>query len=146
MLLQKILLPTDLSKEGERAFTAVDELACQSSAEVVLLHVIENVGAHPLPAQRTAPTLLAGTKEEIARVEPLLRERAARFKARTRCDVVVAPSVAHAVCDYAAAHGVSAIAVSSHGRSGFRRLVMGSVAEAVLRGSRVPVLIFPRQE
>jgi len=146
MLLQKILLPTDLSKEGERAFPAIDELACQSQAEVVLLHVIENVGAHPLPAQRTAPTLLAGTKEEIARVEPLLRERAERFKARTRCEVVVAPSVAHAVCDFAVAHGVSAIAVSSHGRSGFRRLVMGSVAEAVLRGSRVPVLVFPRQE
>ncbi len=146
MLLQKILLPTDLSKEGERAFVAVDELACQNSAEIVLLHVIENAGAHPLPAQRTAPTLLAGTREEIARVEPLLRERAARIKARTRVEVVVAPSVSHAVCDYAAAQGISVIALSSHGRSGFRRLVMGSVAEAVLRAARVPVLIFPRQE
>jgi nucleotide-binding universal stress UspA family protein len=38
------------------------------------------------------------------------------------------------------------IALSSHGRSGFRRLVMGSVAEAVLRHARVPVLVFPRQE
>jgi len=146
MLLQKILLPTDLSKEGERAFAAVDELACQNSSELVLLHVIENAGAHPLPAQRSAPTLLAGTKEEIARVEPLLRERAARFKARTRGEVVVAPSVAHAVCDHAAAQGFSVIALSSHGRSGFRRLVMGSVAEAVLRDARVPVLVFPRQE
>lgn len=146
MLLQKILLPTDLSKEGERAFAAADELATQSSAEVVLLHVIENVGAHPLPAQRTAPTLLAGTKEEIARIEPLLRERAARFKARTRCEIVVAPSVPHAVCDYAAAHGISVIALSSHGRTGFRRMVTGSVAETVLRNSRVPVLVFPRQD
>jgi nucleotide-binding universal stress UspA family protein len=146
MLLRKILLPTDLSSEGERAFAAIDELASASRAALVLLHVVENVGAHPLGEKRTAPTLLAGTREEIARVRDLLEPRRKAFKAATTVEVVVAPSVPHAVCDFAAQNGVSLIALSSHGRSGFRRLVMGSVAEAVLRHARVPVLVFPRQE
>ena len=146
MLIQKILLPTDLSSEGERAFTAVDELARANQASVVLLHVVENAGAHPLGEKRTAPTLLAGTREELARVCELLEPRRKAFQAQTTVEVLVAPSVSHALCDYAAQNGVSLIALSSHGRSGFRRLVMGSVAEAVLRNSRVPVLVFPRQE
>lgn len=146
MLIQKILLPTDLSSEGERAFTAVEELARSVKAEVVLLHVIENAGAHPLGEKRTAPTLLAGTREEQARVEALLEARRKAFAAKTTVAIVIAPSVAHAITDYAAQNGVSVIALSSHGRSGFRRLVMGSVAEAVVRSARVPVLVFPRQE
>jgi len=146
MLIRKILLPTDLSSEGERAFTAVDELARASGASIVLLHVIENAGAHPLPEQRTAPTLLAGTREEVARVQPLLEARRKAFRAESSVEIVVAPSVPHAVCDFADQHGISVIALSSQGRSGFRRLVMGSVAETVLRHSRVPVLVFPRQE
>lgn len=146
MLIQKILLPTDLSSEGERAFAGVDELARANQASLVLLHVVENAGAHPLGEKRTAPTLLAGTREELARVRELLEPRRKAFQAQTMVEVLVAPSVSHALCDYAAQNGISLIALSSHGRSGFRRLVMGSVAEAVLRSSRVPVLVFPRQE
>jgi nucleotide-binding universal stress UspA family protein len=112
----------------------------------VLLHVIENAGAHPLGEKRTAPTLLAGTREEEARVRALLETRRKAFSAETSLAIVIAPSVAHAIADYAAENGLSVIALSSHGRSGFRRLVMGSVAEAVLRHARVPVLVFPRQE
>ena len=146
MQIQKILLPTDLSAEGERAFTALDELARAHSATLVLLHVVENAGAHPVGEKRTAPTLLSGTKEEIERVRALLEARRKTLKAEALVEVVVAPSVPHAVCDFAARNGISLIALSSHGRTGFRRLVMGSVAEAVLRSARVPVLVFPRQE
>lgn len=146
MLLRKILLPTDLSNEGERAFTDIDELARANKAALVLLHVIENAGAHPLGEKRTAPTLLAGTREEIERVRELLEPRRRSFKAETTVEILVAPSVPHALCDYAVQNAISLIALSSHGRTGFRRLVMGSVAEAVLRHSRVPVLVFPRQE
>ena len=55
-----------------------------------------------------------------------------------------APNVAEVVCDYADEHGYDLIALSSHGRSGFRRLILGSVAEAILRHAHVPVLVFPR--
>ncbi|HEX6885531.1 MAG TPA: universal stress protein [Planctomycetota bacterium] len=148
MTFQKILLPLDLSAEGERALPVVAELARALRASVVLLHVVENVGAPPVSARVPPPKLLPGTVQELARGQKHLDERRASFPAgvEVTTEVVVAPSVAHAILDYAAQQGCDAVALSTHGRTGFRRLVTGSVAEAVLRAARVPVLAFPRQE
>ena len=55
-------------------------------------------------------------------------------------DVVVEGSAAHAILDYARTHEVDVIAMSTHGR-GASRLVMGSVADKVVRGGGVPVLL-----
>lgn len=148
MRFRRILLPTDLSGEGERAFQFVSALARGQEATLVLLHVIENVGVAPVGETFPAPRFLPGTQQELERARALLAERRARFPAGIEVvtETLVAPSVPHAIVDYAAKNGCDLIALSSHGRSGFRRLVMGSVAEAVLRSARVPVLVFPRQE
>ena len=45
------------------------------------------------------------------------------------------------IVEYAQTHNIDLIVLSSHGRSGLGRLIMGSVAEAVLRGTTVPVCI-----
>ncbi len=63
---------------------------------------------------------------------------------QVKTHVMAAPNVAEAVADYANENDFDLIAISSHGRSGFRRLILGSVAEAILRHSHVPVLVFPR--
>ena len=148
MRFQKILAPTDLSPESERAFAEVAELARRLGAGVVLLHVVENVGAAALGTPLTAPVLLPGTEEELARARALLLERKRRaFEGlEVELEVLVAPSVPRAIVDAAHAKGCDLIALSTHGRTGFRRLIVGSVAEAVLRASRVPVLAFPRQD
>jgi len=147
MPIRKILVPTDLSPEGERSFPAVAELATAMRATVVLLHVIENVGVAPVGDAFPRPAMIAGTKEEIERVRGLLAERRASFPAGVELttDVAVVPSVSHGITDYAAKNGCDLIALSTHGRGGFRRLMLGSVAEEVLRASRVPVMVFPRQ-
>ncbi|MCA9721025.1 MAG: universal stress protein, partial [Gemmatimonadetes bacterium] len=51
-----------------------------------------------------------------------------------------------AIAEYARTHEVDLIAMSSHGRTGFRHLVLGSVSEAVIRHADRPVLVFPRGE
>ena len=147
MKIRKILLPIDFSEEGERALKAVGELAAVTHASVVLLHVIENVGIAPIGEAAPAPILLPGTTQELELSRKALEERRKRFPAgvEVATDALVAPSVPHAINDYAAKKGCDVIALSTHGRSGFRRMIMGSVAEAVLRGARVPVLAFPRQ-
>lgn len=146
MQIKKILVPTDLSPESERAF-GVAEFAKVLDATVVLLHVIENVGVAPVGEAFPRPAYLPGTQEEIERARELLTQRRKRFPAGIEIvtDVVVVPSVPHGITDYAAEKNCDVIALSTHGRSGFRRLIMGSVAEAVLRHSKVPVLVFPRQ-
>jgi len=147
MLARKILVPTDLSPEGERALLPVAEFAREIRASVVLLHVIENVGLAPGGEGSLRSNYLPGTTQEIERAQAALEPRRASLRGiEVQVEVRVAPSVPLAIADYATENGCDLIALSSHGRTGFRRLVLGSVAEAVLRRARVPVLVFPRQE
>jgi nucleotide-binding universal stress UspA family protein len=147
MQIRKILVPIDFSSEGERAMKAVAELAPVLRATVILLHVVENAGAPPVGEAFPPPALLPGTKEELELARKQLAQRRAQFPAGVEVvtEALVGPSVAHAVNDYAVQKGCDVIALSTHGRTGFRRMIMGSIAEAVLRGARVPVLAFPRQ-
>ena len=48
------------------------------------------------------------------------------------------------ISEWAESHDVDLIAVATHGRTGFRRLALGSVTEALVRRSRTPVLVLPR--
>lgn len=147
MQIRKILVPIDFSSEGERAMKGVAELAAAVRAKVILLHVVENVGAPPVGGTFPPPALLPGTREELALAQKQLAERRARFPAgvEVQVEAVVGPSVAHTINDYALEKGCDVIALSTHGRTGFRRMLVGSIAEAVLRGASVPVLAFPRQ-
>ena len=58
-------------------------------------------------------------------------------------DLEVGADVAGAILRMAENHHVDLIALSTHGRTGLRRLVLGSVAETVVRRAALPVLTFP---
>lgn len=57
-------------------------------------------------------------------------------------DVVVAGSAANAILDYAKTHQVDVICMATHGHSGVKRLLLGSVTDKVLRGTTLPVLLY----
>ncbi len=61
---------------------------------------------------------------------------------RTETKVMTAPQPAVAILSAASEEGVDLIAISTSGRGGASRLLLGSVADKVLRGSPVPVLVF----
>ena len=83
--------------------------------------------------------------EEHARAwGELLRELAEAFGPRCRATRVLrAAYFADAVVGYAQEVGADCIAMATHGRSGLRRLLLGSVAEVVVRRSSVPVVLYP---
>jgi nucleotide-binding universal stress UspA family protein len=60
---------------------------------------------------------------------------------RVETEVVLAESVAHAIMDISAARQADLIAMTTHGR-GVSRLIVGSVADKVIRGSELPLLLF----
>lgn len=143
---KKILLTTDLSEEALRTFLPMADFAMGQDAEVTLLHVIEDVpivphGA-PLAPPMHAPSIPAQVEDAEERIQKQAAEMPKTLQVKTH--VMAAPNVAEAVADYANENDFDLIAISSHGRSGFRRLILGSVAEAILRHSHVPVLVFPR--
>lgn len=144
----KVLLTTDLSQESLRPFAQVARLAEQLGLEVTLLHVVEDLPtASPfesVPPALALPDVQGHLAQARARLAELRRELGPELVVHT--DAVAATGVAQAIADYARENGFDLVAISSHGRSGFRRLLLGSVAEAVLRHAHVPVLVFPRGE
>lgn len=148
MKLDRILLTTDLSDESLRAFAPLASLAVAHQSSVTLLHVVEDTPIMPRGAAFAAPITLPGAEADQRRAEEWLAARAGNAFAGLPVDVkvIMAPDVGEAIPAYAKEHGYDLIAISTHGRSGFRALVMGSVASAVLRHADRPVLVFPRSK
>lgn len=145
MEIRHILLTTDLSVDAERAFAPAAELARKNGARLTLLHVVPDLliyahGAGTAPRQH-APEVRA----EMDKAEPKLAAQARKLGEglRVRTELLPAEDFAKAIADYAEKNDVDLIAMSTHGRAGVRRLVLGSVAEAVLRHATVPVLSIP---
>ena len=148
MKLKRILLTTDLSEESFRPFAAVATLAKDIGAGVTLLNFVQDLAATPHGAPLAPPvaSLDLGPQMERARKELDDRRASLPEDVDITTEVLSAQDVAKAIVKYATDEKVDLIAISTHGRKGWRRLALGSVAERVLRESPVPVLSFHRPE
>ena len=142
-----ILLTTDLSDDSLRAFDSVARLARAAEGRVTLLCVVQDVilppaTSDPLATPLHAPDVEPKRAAAAARLEQLAAEHLKGLP--VDCHALVGGAPEEAIGAAARDWGCDLIAMSTHGRSGFQRLVLGSVAEGVLRHSDVPVLFFPR--
>jgi nucleotide-binding universal stress UspA family protein len=137
MNVKTILVPLDGSPIAEAAVTPAVELARTSSARLILLRAAQ---AHPRPMADPIEAQIDVMRE----AEEYLVTARARVLAAGVGDVETSawygPAV-EAIVEAARHRHADLIVMSSHGRSGVARLVMGSVTERVLRSTRVPVLV-----
>ena len=138
-LYDRILVPTDGSAEGRRAVAHALDLASVHAADVHGLYVIDTASYAGMPMESSwegVSDLLREDAEEAAReVESLATD--------TGLDVetaVAEGSPSKEIIRYAEGNGCDLIVMGTHGRGGIDRLLLGSVAEKVVRGSSVPVL------
>jgi nucleotide-binding universal stress UspA family protein len=142
-----ILVTTDLSDDAQRAFPHAMALARSNRAKVTLLHVVEVVRAVPHGAPFAPSIPDPGMNSIMEDAEATLVRMSATFEGIAVMPVVVlAGDVGATVAREAAERGCDLIVLSTHGRTGFRRLVLGSMAESILRHSHVPVLAIPPSE
>ena len=137
MRVKTILVPLDGSVLAESALTPAVELARDHGARLMLLRAAE---AHTFPmADPTEAQVQAvrAAEEYLAGVRLRLRQEGGDD---IESSVWYGPP-AEAIVEAARFRRADLIVMSSHGRSGVGRLVLGSVAESVLRGSRVPILL-----
>lgn len=130
----ELCVATDLSPAASPAVDLAFDWARALQATVVLLYVVHD----PV----LAPALSNDVPGDVAAARIQLQKRAAaagdvtcRIDVRSAEDVVTAIVEAAAKSDY--------LFVGSHGKSGFQKLRLGSVASAVLRRSKVPVVCLP---
>lgn len=138
---KKILVPLDGSETAEAILPVVERLAGPRDLTVRLLEVVE-----PLPSVVRSETpmgieaLIAlkreGAEQYLAKVVQPLKDKGLRVEW-----TVGFGRAATVIVDAAAESQADLIAMATHGRSGFGRLLLGSVAEEVLRGASVPVLV-----
>ena len=137
---RKILVPLDGSKVAEGALPHAKALAYSEGAELILLTVATNpmdfVFSDPGVANREIEEQQARTKKYISEIESQLKS--AGFKVSTLLREGPTADVILRVSEEIQA---DVIAMSTHGRTGPARWLLGSVAERVVRSSKVPVLL-----
>jgi nucleotide-binding universal stress UspA family protein len=140
------LVPLDGSTLAEQGWTVALPLAKLMGARFTLLTAVEPVwlpGYDPTGSDMAGfdkPLLersQAAAQDYLDRVAE--RVRAEGFKVQTH--VAVGRKAAPAILEQARADGADVIALATHGRSGMRRAMLGSVADKVVRGAPVPVLL-----
>jgi nucleotide-binding universal stress UspA family protein len=134
MEIRHILVPTDFSAPSQQAMTYAFELAQKVGAKLSLLHVIE-VPVYAIEVSLPLEDLEQDARRGLAR---LLPEAAAAHVDVTRLVAMGVPY--EQILEMATAEQVDLIVMATHGRTGLRRLAMGSVAERVVRMAPCPVL------
>lgn len=137
MNMKKILFPTDFSHAGDAALALATSLARDTGATLLIVHVEE------------PPMAYGGGELYYGVPDP----RAADLRRMLDEVVPTDPSVPHehrmlsgdpaaAVVHLANEEDVDMIVLGTHGRTGLTRLLMGSVAEAIVRRAKCPVLSY----
>jgi nucleotide-binding universal stress UspA family protein len=137
MKLDTILVPLDGSTLAESALAKATELCQSTGARLWLIRAAE---AHRLPGGDPTEAQV----EVVAEAEKYLGQVAERLRAqgmgKVETSVWYGPP-AHAIVEGARLYRADLIVMTTHGRSGLGRLILGSVAESVLRGTTTPILL-----
>jgi nucleotide-binding universal stress UspA family protein len=138
-----ILVPTDFEPASAAALTCARDIAARFGARLSLLHVITDPKATGLwtpdvyvPASpETRQAFLRGSRQRLESALPVADRE--RFHVTLEARIGAA---AEAIVDYARENGVDLIVMGTHGRRGVVHLMLGSVAELVVRYASCPVL------
>jgi nucleotide-binding universal stress UspA family protein len=141
MNIQRILAPTDFSELSNQGLTSALELAEAFGAKLLLLHVVE---PPPYPVEGIVPSHLGATllddlerqaSNDLAQMLP----EAQRSKVEVARRVVVGIPY-RKIVEVGEEEKSDLIVMTTHGRTGLSHLVMGSVAEKIVRTAPCPVL------
>lgn len=134
----RVLVPVDGSQPSNDALVYAFEQF--DDAEIVALHVMDPVDGATAWGPGVADDWLSASKE---RSEGILEEaeEIAEEAGRTAETESVVGRPAHTIVEYAEENDIDHIVLGSHGRDGLSRVLLGSVAEIVVRRASVPVTV-----
>jgi nucleotide-binding universal stress UspA family protein len=133
---ERILVPLDGSECAEIVLPKVEKLATDLKASIALLRVAY---AHTFPG--VDPTeaevkVVREAEEYLRKIEERLKAKGFKVDSHVRYG-----NDADEILDHAAQKDIDFIAMTTHGRSGVKRFLLGSVAEKILRHSPKPIFL-----
>ena len=139
--LKKVLVPTDFSDSARHAFSYGVSFAREYHAELVLLHVVENLTVgyasdlFPVPMAEVFQEISGYAKTELAKLA-----EEARQKGVAVTELVVQGKPSAEIIRHAADNGVDMIVLGTHGKGMLDQALFGSTTERVVRRAPCPVL------
>ena len=144
MNIRSILLPTDFSECASHAVPVAASLARLTGGRVTCLHVVEpivpTVGWTPVAEPLPVADLSGRLEDSAARELPKLAD-CEEFGGLDVEELIVHGEAASEIVRVAKERGADLIVISSHGRTGWGRILFGSTAESVVRHAPCPVLV-----
>lgn len=131
MNIRKILCPIDFSAFSDKASAFASIFAKASGAEIIYLHVADQTSGNDYAY--AIERIRENAIDRLSKIEPTID--GIKFSHAA----LVCSMIADTIVEYADEHDVDLIVIPTHGRTGLRRLLHGSVAEAVLRKSKCVV-------
>jgi nucleotide-binding universal stress UspA family protein len=143
-MFEKILIATDGSQHSEKAAKIGVELARLSGGRIIAVYVADTTRMSHLPDDMLLfsirDILIREGKEAASTVEKLAKEAGVAFESQVK-----EGNPGEEILDYARSAGVDIIVMGSVGRTGLDKFLLGSVAEKVVRNSKIPVLTVPKE-
>lgn len=146
--IKKIISPTDFSELSDMGLKAAIELAEHFSAELLVVHVVAPLSAvvtSAAPAAHYLPEVMESIRNDAENSLQDLMEKKVPRSLRAKSILLEGPP-ADEIVDYAKEVDADLLVIATHGQSGWKRFMFGSVTEKVMRLSKSPVLIIGTQE
>jgi nucleotide-binding universal stress UspA family protein len=144
--INRILCPVDFSEYSRHALDCAVALARWYGSQITALHVFPHrpPAIVPFGLQVVQPGALPDTDraELLGHLEAFIEEQR-RDNVRIEARLEEAPEVSREILRQADVLKADLIVIASHGRSGFERLLLGSITEKILRKSACPVMVVP---
>lgn len=149
---EKILLPTDGSKNSERAIKHALSIAKNEQSEIVILNVVDSVYLTGLPEE-----------ELIAQTEIILEEESEKILENVKKIIEESPEMEHdesikitpktisegnaadIILKVSEEENIDIVIIASSGKHMLDRFLLGSVTEKVVRHSKIPVMVIPKE-
>lgn len=156
-MFKRLLVPLDGSRFALRALRYAAEVAQRFSAEVILIKVIKPttpvidagvaVGVSPAAAEITVQAAREADQRNAARARRYLggKVRAIRSRHIQSSYHVLMGDAARSIVEFSEKEKIDLVVMTTHGKSGLKRALMGSVADVVIRESGKPVLVIRPQ-
>ena len=142
MLFQNILVPIDLSAKSTRAFKVALDVAKKYHSKITLLTCLEIDAQHHLYYDSGVSSQLVKKQTKIVKhhfekLESLAETNGISRKSR----IIVSGSAVNNIVTFVKSKKNDLVVIGSHGRTGFDKLLLGSVANGVSQKTKCPVLI-----
>ena len=142
MLFKNILVPFDLSSPSNRAFKVALDLAQKYDSKITLITCIEGDAWHHKFYDARADMELLKKQSKVAKKHmEKLEATANKVGLNIKLQILKSTSVVKDITTFAKSRKMDLIVMSSHGRTGLDKVILGSVANGVVQRTRCPVLL-----